>query len=141
MSYLLRIFTANPMALIWTALGIAVVAGGAGAYGGWTLSTWKSAGELATCKGDLARVRDANEAFGVAIKQQTQAIMDVAEATRSRAAQAAVAEAAARKQGNMILGKADAILTRPLPATAAEDCAALSIDLDGEITERKRRAP
>lgn len=144
MSFLLKMFAGNPLMMVWIALGIAAVSGSAGGYGGWMLNGWRlgtmvaeKETQLATCNGSLSRTQDANAAFATAVKHQTDAIQTLAEEGRKRDEAAAVATAEAKVQGAAILSKADSLLKKPLPMTAAGDCSALAADLVDLLRERK----
>lgn len=148
MGFLLRIFTGNPLAMVWVALGIAAVSGAAGTAAGWTLNGWRlgtelehARSELATCTGSLARTEDANKAFAGAVAAQTSSIRSLEAATLERDRRATEASEAAAKQGKKIENQGAAILKRPLPSTVAGDCPALEVDLDEVVRERKGRAP
>ena len=146
MGFLLRIFTGNPLMMVWVALAVFAVGVASGGATAWKLQGWRlgtelehAKGELATCAGSLARTQDANKAFAGAVADQTGSIRALEAATLARDARAAAAAAKAAEQGKAITAKADEILNRPLPESPAQDCGALGADLDEAVRERKGR--
>lgn len=146
MGFLLRLFTGNPLMMLWVALGVFAAGLATGGAASWTLQAWRlgtqlehARTELATCTGSLARTQDANQAFAGAVANQTSSIRALEVATLDRDRRAAVAAVKAAEQGKQITAKADAILNRPLPENAAQDCGALGVDLDEAVRERKGR--
>lgn len=146
MGLLLKLFTGNPVMMIWVGLGLFAAGAASGGAAAWTVNGWRlgtqlehAKTELATCSGSLARTQDANKAFAGAVTDQTNSIRALEVATLERDQRAAAAAAEAAKQGKQITDKADALLSRPLPQSPAQDCAALGSDLDDAVRERKGR--
>lgn len=52
MGTLLKLFTGNPMTIVYAALAIGAVAGSAGAYGGWMLNGWRLGVQVAQAERD-----------------------------------------------------------------------------------------
>lgn len=58
MGFLLKLFIANPAAILYVGLAIAAAAGSVGAYGGWTLNGWRLSGQVEQLKGDKKSLED-----------------------------------------------------------------------------------
>lgn len=144
--FLLKLFTANPLAMLWVGLAVFAAGAASGGSAAWTVNGWRlgtqvehAQKELETCKGSLGRTQDANEAFAGAVTNQTASIQALAAATVARDARIQKALDDAAKLGLTMNSKADELMKRPLPATAAEDCQALAADIDELIRERQGR--
>ena len=127
MSYLLRLFTGNPVTMVYAAAALFAAGLALGGSTGWTLNGWRLSGEIQrltgvaeTQKQSLATFEGANKrcAAGLAdVKGAVKGFVDDG-ARRSAAALKAMQEAAARAQGH--LEDAKAALNRPMPAAGAE---------------------
>lgn len=144
--FLLKMFTSNPITMLYVGLALFAAGAASGGATAWTLNGWRlgmqvehAKTELATCKGSLGRTQDANQAFAGAVTSQTESLRALAAATAARDARIQKALDDAAKLGLNMNNKADALMKRPLPANASEDCSALATDIDELIRERQGR--
>lgn len=67
MGYLLKLFTGNPVTMIYVALAIFAVGLGLGTTGGWTLNGWRLGTELEHAKGERDRAIDQGKVLAASV--------------------------------------------------------------------------
>jgi len=123
MGALLKMFTGNPVTMVYVALGIAAVSYAAGGYSGWTLNGWRLGFELEHVK----RERDTAVDQGVVLAEATKAcsagVTRVEKLSAAAMTQGEVLVAEARRLhagGVVTAAKIENLLKQPTPAGA--DC-------------------
>lgn len=146
MSYFLKLFTGNPLMMLWIALAIAAASGAAGAAGGWSVNGWRLGAKVENLQGVIDTQKQSLETMEGANKRCTAGVADVKGAVkalvdegnaRTEAAAKAMQRAADAAKGH--LADAKAALNRPMPS-AGKECDTAAAEA-AAYAKKRRAAP
>lgn len=118
-------------------LGLAALALVAAFGSGWLVNGWRLGERIERLEGENARLKDANEGFASAVREQTKAIQGLRADADRREAEGKRATEEARKRASALAAQVSDLLKRPLPKDPSGDCPALEGDLNEAIRARR----
>jgi hypothetical protein len=103
MGFLLKLFTGNPLSMLWIAGGIAAVSLSIGAGGAWTIQGYR----LDACKSEVRADKWLIQGLGNQIEQQNAAVKALEQATKNAKAKGAKATEAAQNTVKTLQSEVD----------------------------------